>query len=339
MILYLLNESLEKIGIIDDYVSIIWTPRYQDVGDFELYLPSNNPNTFQTGQFIQRDDNDELMKIEDVQFNTDEEAGDYCIVSGKSIENILNSRIVWYETQLEGRVEESIYRLIDENIVNSEITDRNISRLYCAPLKGFTEKISFVCHGQTLLEIIKSLCQSYGYGFKITFSNEKLMFEVYKGIDRSYRQSENPYVIFSPDFDNLAQTTYVNNISNYKNVCLAHGKTANNANGFINQIVGSGSGFNRYETFVDGGEDKETNINDFIDQLNSAGIEELSEKIIDKTFDGEVQSTYVYGEDYYLGDIVYIENEYGIKAAVRIIEIIESEDESGYKCIPTFEEV
>ena len=56
MLLYLLNESFERIGIIDSYVSIIWTTRYQDVGEFELYLPSNNPNAFECGQFLQRDD-------------------------------------------------------------------------------------------------------------------------------------------------------------------------------------------------------------------------------------------------------------------------------------------
>ena len=39
---------------------------------------------------------------------------------------------------------------------------------------------------------------------------------------------------------------------------------------------------------------------------------------------------------YNLGDIVQIENEYGIQATARILEIIDCEDESGYSTVPTF---
>ena len=45
---------------------------------------------------------------------------------------------------------------------------------------------------------------------------------------------------------------------------------------------------------------------------------------------------YIVDEDFFLGDIVQIENEYGIQAQPRIIEIIESEDENGISVIPTF---
>lgn len=41
-------------------------------------------------------------------------------------------------------------------------------------------------------------------------------------------------------------------------------------------------------------------------------------------------------EDYFLGDVVQVINEYGISAAPRIVEIIESEDENGKSTVPTF---
>ena len=46
--------------------------------------------------------------------------------------------------------------------------------------------------------------------------------------------------------------------------------------------------------------------------------------------------SHTYGVDYFLGDIVQIENEYGIQASAQITEIIETENESGYSIIPTF---
>ena len=42
-------------------------------------------------------------------------------------------------------------------------------------------------------------------------------------------------------------------------------------------------------------------------------------------------------QDYYLGDIVSVANEYGFQANTRIIEMLESEDETGYKITPTFD--
>lgn len=47
---------------------------------------------------------------------------------------------------------------------------------------------------------------------------------------------------------------------------------------------------------------------------------------------------YVLNRDYFLGDLVQIENEKGIKAAPRITEIIYAEDENGSSVVPTFSE-
>ena len=59
------------------------------------------------------------------------------------------------------------------------------------------------------------------------------------------------------------------------------------------------------------------------------------------SFTGEVivGINYTYKQDYDLGSIVSIVNEYGISIKVRISEIIESQDDSGYSMEPTFENV
>lgn len=57
------------------------------------------------------------------------------------------------------------------------------------------------------------------------------------------------------------------------------------------------------------------------------------------TFEGSVipNVTFVYKQDYFLGDIVTVENSYGISASARITEIVEVMDDSGYKMEPKFE--
>lgn len=65
-------------------------------------------------------------------------------------------------------------------------------------------------------------------------------------------------------------------------------------------------------------------------------IAQHGEKI---SFSGTVEpnTTFVYKRDYYLGDIVTVENEYGISRAARIIEAREINDDTGYTMLPIFE--
>ena len=74
-------------------------------------------------------------------------------------------------------------------------------------------------------------------------------------------------------------------------------------------------------------------------QLRSRGTEALAEYGAVTSFDSEIQPniTFVYGKDYFLGDIVKIENEFGIAKNARIVEIVECEDENGYSTLPKFE--
>ena len=67
----------------------------------------------------------------------------------------------------------------------------------------------------------------------------------------------------------------------------------------------------------------------------------MTEYISVTSFAGEiiVGISYIYKKDYNLGDIVKIKNEYGISMNARITEVLENQDESGYKMEPTFENV
>lgn len=65
-------------------------------------------------------------------------------------------------------------------------------------------------------------------------------------------------------------------------------------------------------------------------------VAEYGEQIL---FEGSVvpDVTFVYKQDYFLGDLVKVENEYGITATARIVEVVEVMDENGYSMEPKFE--
>lgn len=81
--------------------------------------------------------------------------------------------------------------------------------------------------------------------------------------------------------------------------------------------------------------------NIYMENLKNTGYEKMSAYTSITSFSGEiiVGMSYKYKEDYNLGDIVNIVNEYGISINVRISEVIENQDDNGYTMEPTFENI
>lgn len=345
MELYVLNRDFEIIDFIDTFSSLEWVKRYFDNGDFVLNTVADlkTVQTLKKRNYLVREDDESIMIIEKINLVTSAEAGNKIAVSGRSIESILERRIVWTQTNSRTgeTAEEFIRRLINENAINPADQKRKIPRLKLGALKGFKETINKQVTGDNLLKVTKEICQAYNYGFKITMNNEgSLVFDLYRGEDRSYSQSVNPYVIFSDDFDNIINTEYEYDETNIANVALIGGEGEGADRKY--QTVGDSEGYERYELFVDAKDISSNNGEITALEYNKLLIERGNEKIAENTFtesySGEVETTltYKYKEDYNLGDVVQTVNEYGIEAAPRIIEVIESENENGYRVVPTF---
>ena len=187
MELYIMNKSLETIGIIDAFDSVIWTKRYFSAGDFELYLPATNKNIslLQAGNYVYRLDDETAMIIEKIQISTDFETGNYLTVSGRSLESILARRIVWKQTFFGGEFEELIYKLIRENAINPTISERKIDNLRLAYKQGITRLIGKQITGTNLYDAIVDACTAYEIGWKITLNDtNNFGFSSYEGVDR-----------------------------------------------------------------------------------------------------------------------------------------------------------
>ena len=73
--------------------------------------------------------------------------------------------------------------------------------------------------------------------------------------------------------------------------------------------------------------------------LLNRGYEKVAEYGRVTSFEGTVEpnTTFVYKQDYFLGDIVKVKNDYGISVNARIVEVVEVNDENGYRVEPKFE--
>lgn len=250
--LYVLNEDLEIVGIIDSYSSLIWANRYDKNGDCEVYIEANKENVELLKQdyyLIRTDDDNMACKIKYIEIDTNAENGDYLTVMGHDTKDILSQRIVWKQTNINGKAENCIYNLVDKNFINTEIQDRKFqnkngkAKLLLDKKQGFTETMT----GQTsyidVEEKTQEICRKFGWGYKVKVRDENFYFSLYKGEDRSDK------VVFSSDFENLQSTKYASDKTNIKNVALIGGEGEGSKRS--KEIAGQGVGSDRYETFVD----------------------------------------------------------------------------------------
>lgn len=343
MEVYVKNTEYKLVGVIDTSSSVIWTERYNDAGDFEIYIKASEDilSILQKGYYLEKDGSESVMVIETGEIKTDTENGNYMTYSGRSLETILSRRIVWKQTNLTGNAEAAVRKLITENFISPEIPERKIENMKLGPLQGFTEKIDMQVTGQTVEDTVKKICRGFGWGYKIMLDGTDFVFSLYKGIDRSYKQNQVPYVTFSPEFDNLINSDYLFNLKDYKNVALVAGEGEGTAR--RTKTVGNAQGLERREIYVDS-RNVSSNNGELTEQeyeaaLAEEGAQTLSEHKMMESFEGEVnyQTPYVYKTDFFMGDVIEVVNEYGISATPRISEVIECEDESGHSIIPTFD--
>ena len=386
---YILNTNFNIVRIVDDFESMIWTERYSQAGDFEIYTSAES----ETAAYVQEDyyiylkESDNMMIVDMMEVETNADTGNHITITGKSLEYLLHRRVVWNLSVYDkNEIADTRPHAIIKYLVNSNIADHSsclsIRRIPNFEFEDPTDpRILNLDHidilsffGENLYDVVSSICEAYNLGFRIIYDwdRNKIVMSLYISEDRSYRQDTNPYIIFSPKYENLINSDYKHSKNNYINVIRIRGEGdgTDQITTAISSIDDgtSGSdhdegthvtGFSRYEGFADQSgvshkytepdpqnpsQEIEVELNDadYIKMIKkNVKDSEFEKYMMTETFSGEVDYTtmYSYKKDYYIGDIVQLINEFGISRAVRITEYIRSEDNSGNKSYPVFEVV
>lgn len=335
MELWIYDDSVTRIGVVDEFESCIWTRRYQTWGDFELVVPADAQNLalLQQGFFVMRADSPMVCRIEKVNLKTSVENGDKLIVSGTDVLKMLNQRIVWTQTNYTGTAEGFIRKIINENAISPTETGRAFPNWILGTAKGYSDAIEIQSTYDYVGDKVIEICQTFGYGLAVTYSAGKFVFDIYKG-------SVKP-VVFSDDYGNISGTDYLFDANSFKNVALVAGEGEGNER--KRKEVGSAEGFGRFEAFVDAKslssktDDGQLTPSEYEAALAQAGDEALASAKAKESFNGETQRyQFFFGTDYDMGDIVTIGNDYGLQTYARVSEVIESESEQGYTLVPNF---
>lgn len=347
----ILNSNFESIEPIDGFKSLIWVDRFQKYGDFELYLGMADDilEYIVPDYYFWLGDSEHTMIIEDYNIKTDIEEGNYVVVTGRSLESILERRIVWGTITLSGNFQDQVEKLLNETIINPIIKERKIDNFVfkrSEDRRVTSLTIDAQYTGSNVYDIIQKNCEEKKIGFKVILTEDNLFeFGLYAGDDRTYDQTKNPYVEFSPNNDNIINSSYYESIRSLKNTALVAGEGEGASRKTL--AIGSEKGISRRELFVDARDissevnGKTLSSSDYNKLLNQRGLEKMIENKYIKAFEGKADTTnmYVYGKDFFMGDVVQVVNEYGVEGTAAILELLMSESEEGIECYPTFDKI
>lgn len=366
------DANFETIGIVDTAKSIIWHKKYYGVGDFEVYAQATQAHVdlLQIGNYVTRLNDDEIGIIEKIEISENAQDGLMIVASGRFAKSILERRIIYTlsgkqnsATVLRGNVESAARALVANNATACTFNaNRNISVLQLGAHSGSTKIIvdgdgnatQKQVTNDNLLTYTDALLQEYEMSAKIRLASSETMLEYvcFEGIDRSMNNPNGlDAVIFSSDFDNLADSDYLSDETNVRNMALIGGE-GEGLDRFYSAIESNKTGLARREIFVDASniqkkykdnnnEEQEYSDAEYKKMLDSRGKLKLAQMIQVESFSGTIITSFgnwLLNRDYSLGDIVTIQNNHiGIYANVRITETTEVQDDNGYSVSLNYE--
>jgi len=348
----ILNPSFETVAILFDFISCIWTTQYYGTGEFELVLPYTEENwdNLAVGNYVVKNNKTEVAVIERKNYSFSANEGGTITVSGRLGISLLDRRLLYafnpstHKPQTRTycsanqKVEEAARLMVDANMIASLQTDRNYSGLHLGTLHGFTETAGW--HYSTYLNMynaLTALLASKGMAHRVLYQQGTgLVYDVYKGTNRSSS------MVFSRNLGNLLSFTYERDETDYKNYFYVAGD-GDGLDRFVTDTTVNHytAGNNRRESVYEASSNREEDMtasayNQVLKNEAQQNGRELNVKTEVTAEIDLVNSGYEFGVDYFVGDIILINDIIGF--APRITTVIESQSADGYTIDVEFNE-
>lgn len=333
---YIYDATATKIGILENYDSVLWQEDYNGPGYLEIHAVANEDNLalLKIGYSIKNGDS--IADIQAVQL-----ADGSIAAFGKMAGDRLSKRVVLKTEQI-GVVETSLRTIFTNNVRAAGLT--------LGAAAGLTEEVDSQVTGGSVLEAIKAVCGASGLGWRVD-SDFSLRF--YKGVDR--RKTEPGYAgVLSDDADTLKGITLTGDVAKYYNVAVVAGAGEGAERVWVTSWIGDTepTGTARRELFVDArdltktytveGDPTEYTYTDeqYALILQERGRQKLAERLFDSKFNADaIDGNITYGEDYGLGDIMPVKIvAYGVQYGARVTSATRVY-EKDYKAVVKLEKI
>ncbi len=358
MEVYILDSLLRRVRVVDKFKSMLWTERFKGVGDFTLDCPSTQANRslFTAGTNLAQNSSYRVMQVETVEDKVSEDGEKLLQVTGRSLEKLLDDRVARSNMDDTTTTPTWVFSAMDPKAIATQMfhdicvtgavdTSDIIEFIHEGTLfpadtiAAPTDAINWSVEPKSLLQAEQDICDLYDMGYRLirNFDTSELWFDIYMGSDRTTGQTTLPAVIFSPDLDNLQNTTELTSIAGEKNCALVICPVGTLMVYPDGVDPASAIGLNRRVLLVNATDI--TSTSGLTAALTARGLEELSKNRAITAFDGEIdqRSKYKYGTHYNLGDLVEIRNQDGLTNKMQVMEQIFVDDESGERSYPTLQ--
>lgn len=349
---YILNSLYQRIQVVENYESIIWTERYADIGDITITMASTleNRNKFSAGTLIGKSDSARVMVIETFEDSEDASGQQILRLTGRSLEKILSDRVAaktdgttWLLTGLPAAIARQIYHdICVTGTFNTGDIIPGVTEGTFFPEDTLPEppdEITYSVDVTSVYQATKSLCDPFGMGFRLVKDGDtsQLYYDIYVGSDRTSQQTDYPAVVFSEDLETLQSPTELTSIALYKNVAYVF-SPAGSTIVYALDVDPTVAGFDRQALWVkvdDIAEDEDPDV--ALAKMIQKGTEELYKSRRFSAFDGELNpyNAYEYGVLYNVGDLVEMQNRSGVRNQMQVTEQISISDAQGERSYPT----
>ena len=329
---------------------------YYDKGQFEIYAPASptHLNALHKGNYVKIPNKPFIWVINAIEYMFNADGARMISAKGyEAAKAITEKRIIRDPLELPNGLQNALEMIFTANLGTGAIQQRRINGFSWtwSGLNGKTTDAQ-ATRGN-LWEFTSNLLKLHKVGSKSVLNNGEIVFETVNGADKS------DTVIFSQSLDNLISATYLTSDEDYKTNCQIvstfneqeeeNQQTKTVSHDYVTYEpieTAGGSGIDRAEISISS--NLSTKVKDehgdemeilpdsaqYIAMQQAEGAATLAEKQVKTEFNGEIDlanSLYVFGEDFNVGDLVRIIDEYfGYTAKARITKYTIKQDAGGY---------
>ena len=326
MQLFAYDRDRSLLGVVERFTFLRWTRRYSESGDFELRAADDEQNRslLRIGHILWKNDDGEAAIIEHLELSTVNSQLSTVLVRGRFATGVLHRRIVWSAERLRGDIAAAVGQLIANHLIAPIDDDRRLAG-FAVDDTPVGVAVNTQATYRNLLDVVEGLCGTHDVGIKTAWCPDTRMFTftLYKGIDS--------LAVFSREYENITLQERVESLLDYRNTALIGGEGEGEERYLA--IVGGGSGYDRYEMFVDA---RDLISGEFGDEYDAAlaerGRTKLAENPAVDSFDADINphGNLTYKTDFDIGHrVMVVSKEWGVTLTTRITEITETYDEDG----------
>lgn len=314
----IINAQFSFLGEIENYKSFYFIRNFTKAKEFQIVAPIKYIDILKDENIIYITPK-KAGVIEEVKV---EESKQLITAKGRDLKSIIGRRITVppigkSHDEIKSNAEEVVKHYVINNCINPVDPNRKIQELEVATNKNRGPVIAWQSRYKYLDFELEQICNATGLGWEVylDIDKKKFIFDVVEGIDRT--KDFDSRVIFSEEFDNITDSTHINNSLSYKTMGYVAGQGEGEDRAVEEVYKTNDIGLSRRELFIDARDiENESNLGD----RAKAKLAEYD--YITSNESTAINSNFIYEKDWDLGDIVILENSLG-ESAQRIAEITE----------------